>query len=395
MGITLSNFDPILKQNYDAKVIMDLVTARHPWFALVPKDNGWTGNVAVLPLQYGNPQSVGSGTSNFSTLTSNIGQSAYTKFLLSTAQTYGVIKVDREAFLASADMDGAFADALDREVRSVLKEVGRDIARQLFGTSNNYLGQNTSGTASPITLSAQDGRKFEVGMRVIASANANGSSPRSGVGTVTKVDIDDDAGTSTITYSGTISSLGSSDYIFREAGAGAGISGLGEWLGSDSTLFSVDRSVSYRLQGQSLNAAGLSIEEAFIQAVTRADREGGVVDIIITDHDTFYKLQSSEQGQRRYANSDKAAQLGFEGLMMANGAMVVADRFCPSNTAYALELDSWVLKSRGDLVHFVEDDGRILLRDASSDAVQARVASYAQLGCVAPVHNVVITNLGL
>lgn len=396
MTLTLSNFDSALKENYSADIVTDLVTQRHPLFALMPKDTGWTGDVKIVPLQYGNPQSIGSGTGNFSTIQSNIGQSKYDRWTVTSSQHYGLIQVNREAFLASADSDGAFADALDREVRSVLKEVGRDLARQLFGTSDNYLAQNTSGTASPITVGSQNARKFEIGMRIKASSNSDGSSPRSGVGVVTAVDYD--AGT--VTYSGTITSLGATDYIFREgaiaSSTGTGVVGLEQWLGSSSALFGVTRTASSRLQGQALDASGLSIEDACIKAIIDADREGGYIDVIIMDHDSYRKLQSSQQSDKRYPVPEgDVAKLGFKEVQMVNGAMVIPDRFCPANTAYALELESWSFCSRGDLVHFVEDDGRILLRNASSDSVDARVASYCQLVCDAPIHNVRITNLGL
>ena len=396
MAITLSNFDAVLKENYDADVITDLVTQRHPLFSLLPKDTGWTGDVKIVPLQYGNPQSIGSGTGNFSTIQANIGNSTYDRWTVTSSQHYGLIQVNREAFLASADADGAFADALDREVRSVLKELGRDLARQLFGTSNNVLAQVTSGTASPITVGSQAARKFEVGMRIMADDTITGASPRSGTGVVTAVDYT--AGT--VTYSGTITSIAADDYIFREgaitSATGTGITGLDDWLGSSSALFGVTRTASSRLQGQTFNATteSLSIQDAFIKAVIDADREGGYVDVIITDHATYATLQQSEQSQKRYPTPDDAiSKLGFKEVMMINGAMVIPDRFCAAGTAYALELDSFKLCSRGDLVHFVEDDGRILLRNASSDSVDARVASYCQLVCDAPIHNVLITGL--
>lgn len=397
MAITLTNYDAVLKENYDAGVVSDLVTQRHPWFSLVPKDTGWTGDVKSVPIQFGNPQSIGSGTANFSTIQSNIHQSEYDRFLLTSTQHYGLIQVNREAFLASADQDGAFADALDREVRSVLKELGRDLARQLFGTSDNHLGQVTAGTASPITVSAATARKIEVGMRLRADDTITGASPRTGVGTVTNVAISGTTGT--ITYTGTITSIAPNDYLFREgameSAQSTGITGLETWLNGSTTIFGLDRSQSYRLQGQALDASGLSIEEAFIQAVTEADREGGYTDVIICNHDEYRKLQASQQSDRRYPDPQgEIAKLGFKEVQMVGGAMVIPDRFCPANTAYALELDSWKLSSRGDLIHFVEDDGRILLRNATSDSVDARVASYCQLSCDAPVHNVRITNLG-
>jgi hypothetical protein len=397
MVMDLTAFDAAIKENYSEGALYDVISARAPLLALIPKVTNFVGDPWVVPVQYANPQSVGSGYGNFSTIAANVGNSKQTRFLVTSTQHYGVISVQRELMLASADPAGAFADAFDNEVRSVLKALGTDIHRQLWGTSANILGQcatDATDAGGPITLTKKrDAKKFFVGMRIIASANADGSSPRSGVGTVSAVDW----AAGTVTYTGTITGITTSDYIFREAGASSGISGLQDWMPastpSSAAFFGVNRSVDPRLYGQYLDAAGMSVTEACIDATIKADDEGGKIDVIVMGPGSFAVLQEENQGDRRYPAAEMIAKLGFDTISLANGATVVMDRYAPEGEAFALTLDSWKLLSRGDLVHFVDEDGRILLRNTANDTFEARVASYCNLACHAPVQNVRIGNL--
>lgn len=68
---------------------------------------------------------------------------------------------------------------------------------------------DVSGTITLLT--AANTENFRLGQRFIASPNSNGSSPRSGTGTVTAVT------STTVTFSGTITGITTNDYLFQAA----------------------------------------------------------------------------------------------------------------------------------------------------------------------------------
>tara|TARA_R110002126_G_scaffold15876_2_gene64452 strand:- start:1738 stop:2919 length:1182 start_codon:yes stop_codon:yes gene_type:complete len=393
MVFDITAADVILQENYDNGTIVDLVTQRHPLLSAISKGDWDGGDIMTINVQTGNPQNVQSGSANYST--SNISAPTQYRFNVSTSQHYNHFDVSRELIKASESGSASFEKGLDYAVRSCLKELGRDLARQMHGTSDNTLAQNTSGTSSPITVSSRDAKRFEEGMRFMADPASDGGTLRTGVGTVTGVNYT----TGVITFTGTITSLGASDYLFREgqvtSAQGTGLVGMTEWLGETGALFGVTRTTHSRLQGQTFSASteGLSTEDAFIKAVIDIDEEGGFCDLIVTDHETYRKIQTSQQSDKRYAAaSDTAAQLGFKEVKMVEGAMVVPDRFAIAGTALCLSLESWNLYARGDLIEFVNEDGHILERNGS-DGFRGYVASYCQLVCDAPIHNVRITGL--
>jgi hypothetical protein len=56
-----------------------------------------------------------------------------------------------------------------------------------------------------------------------------------------------------------------------------------------------------------------------------------------------------------------------------------------------LQLDTWTCKSLNKLVKLIDADGQKMLREASADAFEVRIASDYNFGCHAPGKNAVIT----
>lgn len=81
------------------------------------------------------------------------------------------------------------------------------------GTTNiGRCANDPTDASGTITLATPaDYVNFRIGQRFFASANSNGSSPRSGTGTVTAVT------STTVTFSGTITGITTNDYLFQAA----------------------------------------------------------------------------------------------------------------------------------------------------------------------------------
>ena len=70
---------------------------------------------------------------------------------------------------------------------------------------------------------------------------------------------------------------------------------------------------------------------------------------------------------------------------------VFPDRNCPDGVIYALEMDSWTLKSQNAAPHILKYLDEIeILRVPGVDAAELRIGFYGNLICKKPGHNGVI-----
>lgn len=397
-GFDLTAANAILKENYNDDLLADLVPKSHPLLYFLPKHPEFTGTNYIQPVKYGNPQSIISGSSGFSGLVSSPGNSAVARFALVSTKHYGVVQIDRETILATSNDEGAFVSALDFEIGNAVSELGRDLARQAFGDGTGTLGQVASITSHVITLAdPASSANFEVGMKLDSFTAMTGGSAHDTAIVVTKVD--ENAGL--ITVSGD-SATTTNDFLFRSASRGNEWAGLAAWMptatvgGSDS-FFSVNRSFSSRLQGQFLDASGLALQDALNKGAMKVEKQGGSVTHIFCSFEQYAAIANSEQIQKRYPQpSAEEAKLGFAGIQVITPygmAMVYPDRYCPTSKIYMLSMDAWKLVSRENLVHWVNEDGTMILRTTSDDSFQGRLASYSNMLAKNPIANLVLYNV--
>jgi hypothetical protein len=244
-----------------------------------------------------------------------------------------------------------------------------------------------------------------VSIGTVLRAYATGASTlRSGSGHV----IAKDAVAGTITVSTTAGgSAGdptgwvSTDDLVIEGDRNAAFEGLLGYLprsapgGSDSFL-GVNRSVlPVALAGVRYDGAGESPDSALVRAAIRVGKEGGRPTMAFCDFDSYANLIDSLGSKVQYVDVKSAAGIGFRAVEIhgGNGTIkVMPDRFCPGNTAFVLDMDSWKLRSLKEAPHLVADDGISALRLVDGDAAQVRVAWYAGLSCNAPGHNAIVSN---
>jgi hypothetical protein len=193
-------------------------------------------------------------------------------------------------------------------------------------------------------------------------------------------------------------------YFFRSGDFGGGIVagtnrimiGLKGWVpvsDPSATAFEgVDRSVSTRLSGVRLPAAdvsGLGIEQRVKKLCTRmAGRAGSKAPKEIYMHpESWQSLSDALESRGTRQVGVKDAQFGYMSLQLATaGGMVdvFADRFCPSTTIWALNLDYIFLGSLDDVPTVVNGDGMTMLRKSSSDDYEHRIVSYPAFCVSAP-----------
>jgi hypothetical protein len=400
MSLDMTSFASFLKVYYTPQRLENMTYKDNALLAMVSKREDFYGKNMPVPIQYGNPQNR---SANISTALNGSSTSSLTDFVLTRNKDYSVAFIDSETIKASKNNKGAFMEATTTEINSAMKSLVRALAVDLYGTGSGSRGQvTTGGTGTSIVLKdTEDVTNFEVGMEIVFSTADGGGSVKSGSVTVTAVDRD--SGTLTTDAQSAIaggSGTANDDYIFAEGDYDSKIKGLSAWIPSSAptsgdSFFSVDRSVdASRLAGIRYDGSAQPIEEALVDGASRIAREGGTPDHVFMSYAKYADLEKALGSKVQYVDLKVNAEVGFRGIVI-NGPRgpikVIPDQNCPSDTAFMLQLDTWKLWSLDKCPHIQDLDGLKMLRQASADGVEIRIAYYAQLACDAPGYSGRIT----
>ncbi len=176
------------------------------------------------------------------------------------------------------------------------------------------------------------------------------------------------------------------------------LTGLAGWIPSSApsgtAFFGVTRTTdSTRLGGIRVTSTGKPIDEALVDAARRIGREGiGRPDYVFSGFSRYASLEKMLGARVRY-NDVEVAGIAFRGIELSGpqGKMtVIADRDCPEDKMYMLDMSSWGFYSLKEPVMILDQDGNRMLRESAADAMEVRVGGYAQLGCSSPGSNAVL-----
>ncbi len=405
MALDLTSFEFATKQYYTDARVREMVYKDAPLHALLPKFENAGGENIPTPLLYGNPQSR-SATFSVALALSTSSSSKGVKFLVTRTHDYAIATVDNETMLATQSDKGAFMAAAVTEFDGALNALARSLHIAEYGNGSGVIGRvdaEPSENVGSFQIQLDDPESvtnFEVGQVLNIWSAESGGSQRNADGSTTDLSIsgvDRDEGILTIsnTYSSS-GTIAAGDYIFCKGDRGLKVKGLAAWLPataptSGDSFFGVDRSADVtRLAGIRYDGRNMPIEDALVQGVRRAEREGAKISHIMVNYRRWAELEISLGSKVVYVDVASEAGVGFRGIRIQGSKgfiNVIADFNCPDNVAYALQMDTWQLLSLGRAVDFITTDGNKILRQSAADGVEARMGYYAQLRCFAPGFN--------
>lgn len=403
MTLDMTKFQGATKQMYPAWKIFELTYANNPLYALLSKDTEFYGEAKKFPLIYANPQNR---SNTFANALSGTADAKVAGFLLTRTSDYSLASLSNEVMEASSRDEGAFLSGAKVQLDGALRQLARSHAIKIYRSGTGAIGTIKAATTPATTIelqNPQDVTNFEVGQTLVASSTNGGGTARSGTPVITAIDRSTGILTVTPTVSG---DFAAGDYIYNQGDKNAALSGLDAWLPYDdratrlaSSFYGVTRtSDAVRLGGVNYDASSQSIEEGLVDGLELLAREGGNPDYLFLNHKNFAdlvkalgsKVQRVQVSAEIKENGKMIGALGFNGLEIyySGGAVkVMADRNCPVNRAFALQMDTWKLSSLGDPVRLFEGDGLKWLRSPSSDGVDIRTFGYLNLCCLAPGFN--------
>ncbi len=392
----LTTLSSLFKVLYDKKSYAVFNTASPLW-SRIRKDHGaFKGKSLSIDQVLGFSGSVGSGTLPLSNVFSESNASMTRK------KTYARVNLDREAMIASKGQEAAFEQATKRVVRKAVESFMRNMSRQLFAFENGKVaecdnatvitGAGTTGAPYVVVLLASTFVKSFVELKdywncgsettaLEVTAMNYATRAVSLVGTSTILAARSSTGGDSAASTAKFYMQGSKDNDIQS------ILGITK-LTSGTTPYGLDFAVN-AWQSAQLDASSAGITTDLLnQIITDVEfKSGESPDLIVTSFKQYRKFQDLLGDKVRYmpvANRDSAfrkAEFNFEGIQWhtADGAVpIVPDRMCPDGHLMALNTDNIVL-STAEAPKWADEDGTVLLRNATADSYEARYACYGDL----------------
>lgn len=418
-GFTQSNVPGILKELYDDQKVQWLTYKDNPALAMMHKEEKFPGKYFPNPVVYS--LSSGGASATFASAYNNQSSPLVAEFLVTRVSDFSLATIDGQLLAAAQTDPGAFIDGSELMIDAAFQVAVNRLASAMFRNGAGTIAQissvtNVSGNTYLITLNNPDDMvQIESNQVLVAVQNVDGSGTApTDTATVTGT-LDRNAGTFQVTSTTNIATDWPTTYFlavqgdlpttannnFQPNGSTTTnsllkLAGFAAWLplaapsGSDS-FFGVNRSADVqRLSGVQFDGSQLSLEEAIQQGTGRIAMQGGRVDTGISSYATYTALVISLGSKVQYID-EKVGEIGFRGVQV-NGANTVMscfpDRSCSDGVLYALEMDSWVLRSQNPAPHILKYMDEIeILRVPGVDAAELRVGGYMNMYTKKPGHN--------
>lgn len=415
-GSTTTTFTAFMKTRYTKETVENLTQTDRELLALIPKDPNLSGEVFVEPIIISNPQGMGATRALAQTGANLTGTGANVvgkKWQLTFGDYAASVYIGEKVIRASKDDMGAFLRNQATECDALIDGVADHTASLLYGDTGHSLGTFTISTGVCTLTNADDIVNFQLGMQVTASANDGTSTGHSllGSGSIGYIiAVDYNAGTFTVSATdngaaGTPSGWTGTMYAFRSGDFGGGATpnviffGLGAWLTasapSSTSFYGNDRTLSSWLQGVRLTStelSGLGNEQRIKRLCTRIKgRFGGPgATHIFVNPEKWQSLADSMESRGTRPLDGTTGTISYKKLevaMAGKSVEIIADRFCPIGTAWALSLKNWKMRSYGPVPDVLRTDGNEVLRLSSSDVYEFRLVMFPVVSTNAPSYS--------
>jgi hypothetical protein len=351
------------------------------------------GKQAIFDTHVGRNQGIGARDVR-ETLPS-AGAQKYKQASLYLKNLYGAIEVDGQLFEQAADNYNAFINVVDAEIKGLKKDLARDFNRQIYGDGTGTISTVVAGTLTGTTITFDQVTWADVDMTVsfIRAGAVVGSQ-------VTISSISESA--KTITFSASVT-VQVGDILVRSSNGATSynkeITGLGKIVAASGSLHGIDPA-STPVWSSYVTALGTPptlatlTELDLINLVQKVDKQGGEVDVFLASPGVYNAYWNLLQGMRQFTNGAglTGGQRSFTFEALGKPIKFVSDYAAPSNTLYALSSSELVLNRKRDWA-WMDRDGSMWNRVGETDAYQARLFQYSELGTYRRNAHAKLTNI--
>ena len=400
---TMTSLDATMKYKY-GPAINDLVKTKTLLLDRInARKKKFTGKLFVEPKVLSIGGGIGARTGSGPTLPT-AGRTIQSELQATAKKLYARLDIDREAMIAGRKSEQVFIDSTKHETKAKATRFALDLNRQLYGTGGGSLGVVSSavtGASGTITLTEATWNQnfFMEGDILQLHADSSGE-PGSLIGASTKSTITIiNPATRTITFDTVDASAAAGQHLCIEGNAGNELTGFAKHIDAQSgTVHAIDKTTYFRARGVYQDASNASVSvDIMNQLIEQMVNVSAEMPKMIMTSTRQWRLISQllENGKVYYAKDSDKGKMGFGALEYISPEGVIpvyADRFCPREKMYFINPESFDLIQREDFGWF-DDDGKILLRQATTDAYEARYGGYAELICKMDNSNGIVDNL--
>lgn len=404
IGLQTASFADIMKTRY-IDPINDQVVRAHVLLDRFEKlsDFEMSGNYAVIPLIMNRNPAVGGrkDSDGGGPKLPAHGAQTYAKATYQIGMHYGRGSVSGAVRRKSRDKAGAFAQALDIEMKGLMKSLPDDLNRQLCGVGNgraaSFLG--TQATSTLVTCDARDQFGLKIGDRVAVATIATGVDITPTTGTTVVAITLGTGNTHTVELaaaSGATVTAATDAIYFGKPDSGTdkyslswnqeiyGIQALvddgnigadqtidpvaGEMLdGSVTKTGGITRSSNVNWQSKVMlnpDAAGTKrtlthtlLTEAYLHAISQGGATPGDIEGYM-DYSVWGTLGMVQVGTRVYNDYKDTVEMGWE-YIIVHGCKFFPERDLPPNTIFLLSMENLMILTQGGY-EMIDDDGNVL-----------------------------------
>ena len=340
------------------------------------------------------------------------GAQKYKQAHLYLTNLYGSIEVDGQLFEQASEDYQSFINVVDNEIRGLKKDLANDLNRQVYGDGSGKLAvivdQLTGNQAATTGSFEVDSTHFlEEGMVFDVVDPTTGVKQQFGAASTLEITGINEA-TNVITVSGVVGNLSTDisvgDILVRSSNGvnsfGKEWTGLGAIVNDASVLHEIDPDEYpiWKSTVETLGTPGVSTgtltELALINLVQKVDKKGGDVDVMLASPGVFNAYWDLLQGLRQFTNGAtlEGGQRAFTFDAVGKPIKFVSDYAAPAGTVYALSSKEIVVNRKKDWA-WMDRDGSMWSRVADTDAYEARIYQYSQLGTYRRNAHAVLSNI--
>lgn len=380
MPVTISGISDILKNQYLGPIREQLNNDIILLSRLEKDDESVVGQNFTIPLHVGRNEGIGATTDGGTLPTA--GNQSYKQTIVPMRYVYGRIQLTGPSMKATKSNEGAFVRALESEMKGLARDLKSDLNRQLYGDGSGLLA--TCASASTVNITVDSTAKLRVGMKVDIIVKADGA-VTAGVAGATITSITSATVFVVNTAPETPASIGSTYGVYRAGARNLEIMGLGGIVTNadpGSGALQGLAVASYPYWKASVLANGgtpRAITEALMQtAIDTVSQTGdGEVSAIYTTFGVRRAYQALLTNTRQYVNTMELK--GGAKALDYNGMPLIADKDCPLNTVYFIDENALKFYRLSDW-DWMQEDGAVLNRVANTDAYEATMYLYSELG---------------
>ncbi len=317
------------------------------------------------------------------------GAQKYKQAHLYLKNLYGAIEVDGQLFEQAADNYNSFINVVDNEIKGLKKDLSRDLNRQIYGDGTGKLGVVKTANTADTTVEFDDVHWIEPGMVV---ALLDGTDLVDGTPTVKVAEVEVVAvneTTNIVTFGANVTAA-VGDIIVRASNTAHSfnkeLTGLGKIVDAGDSLHGIDGATvdvwnsTIKTLG-TVGTPGTLTELNLINLVQSVDKKGGDVDVFLASPGVYNAYWNLLQGLRQFTNGAAltGGQRSFTFEALGKPIKFVSDYAAPKGTLYALSSKEIVINRKRDWA-WMDRDGSMWSRVADTDAYEARLYQYSEIG---------------